>query len=250
MIFVSDDYAKKVWTNHERKSAQARAITEASEYVLPFRFDDTELPGLRRTVGYLDSSDIDAPTLANIIDKKLGPRPRRNYFPPEPVALFDGLGADTDQEKEAIRSVALGFMRSLARMTEDERWLLGTIFAVGCETEMPENVHVELDILRRDLGMPIAEVESSLRGMTSLGVSMEVRESGENHDDATIAVSWSDHTAYPAGSLEEEFSFERSTEIAAAMLEVGLDHYCLQCATDPIKAMDFSGLAGTGEGNA
>lgn len=45
VLFASDDYAKKVWTNHERQSAQARAIEENTEYILPVRFDDTEVPG-------------------------------------------------------------------------------------------------------------------------------------------------------------------------------------------------------------
>lgn len=246
VIFVSEHYARKVWTNHERKSAQARAITEAGEYLLPFRFDETELPSLRRTVGYLDSSTVDAATLAALINMKLGPRVREKYFPPEPDALFEALDATADEEKEAVRGVASGFMLSLGRMTEEERWLLGTIFAVGCPSEMPQNMHVELDIIRRDLAMPIAEVQSKLRGMSALGVEMEIRESGDegaSHEDATIAISWSDHTIHPDDSLAQEFAFERSTEIAAAMLEVGMDHYCLECARDRIVAMDFSGLA-------
>src|SRR5439155_16540320 len=40
VVFVSSHYAAKVWTNHERKSAQARAFSEAREYVLPAKFDD------------------------------------------------------------------------------------------------------------------------------------------------------------------------------------------------------------------
>jgi hypothetical protein len=54
VLFASADYARKVWTNHERRSAQARALRERSEYVLPARFDDTEIPGLSSTVGYID----------------------------------------------------------------------------------------------------------------------------------------------------------------------------------------------------
>jgi hypothetical protein len=45
VIFISKYYAKKLWTNHERQSAQARAFTENEEYLLPVRFDDTEIPG-------------------------------------------------------------------------------------------------------------------------------------------------------------------------------------------------------------
>ena len=54
LIFVSHHYAKKVWTKHELRQAQARAIAEEREYILPLRLDDTELPGLNSTVGYID----------------------------------------------------------------------------------------------------------------------------------------------------------------------------------------------------
>jgi hypothetical protein len=38
VMFVSLAYAKKLWTNHERESAQSRAFTERREYILPARF--------------------------------------------------------------------------------------------------------------------------------------------------------------------------------------------------------------------
>lgn len=54
IMFISKNYAAKRWTNHERQSAQARAFKENREYILPVRLDDTEIPGLRETVGYVD----------------------------------------------------------------------------------------------------------------------------------------------------------------------------------------------------
>ncbi len=74
VIFVSKDYAKKVWTTHERRSARARALQSNQEYVLPVRFDDTEIPGLRSTVGYVDVRSLLPEKLAELIFKKLGPR--------------------------------------------------------------------------------------------------------------------------------------------------------------------------------
>ena len=53
-MFISEHYAKKRWTNHERKSAQARAFNENREYILPVRLDDTAIPGIRETIGYID----------------------------------------------------------------------------------------------------------------------------------------------------------------------------------------------------
>src|SRR5215470_2973750 len=54
VLFASADYAIKVWTNHERKSALERALLENEEYILPTRFDDTEIPGLRPSLRYVD----------------------------------------------------------------------------------------------------------------------------------------------------------------------------------------------------
>lgn len=54
IIFISENYKKKAWTNHERQSAQARAFEESKEYILPIKLDDTEIAGINSTVGYLD----------------------------------------------------------------------------------------------------------------------------------------------------------------------------------------------------
>ena len=50
IAFFSAHYARKVWTNHERQSAQARALEENREYLLPARFDDTPIPGVLSTI--------------------------------------------------------------------------------------------------------------------------------------------------------------------------------------------------------
>lgn len=54
IMFCSENYSKKLWTNHERESAQERAFKESSEYILPAKLDDTEIPGLPNTVVYID----------------------------------------------------------------------------------------------------------------------------------------------------------------------------------------------------
>lgn len=71
LMFISADYAKKAWTTHERRSALARVIEEGGDYVLPARFDDTDLPGLRPTTGYVDLRQIAPQTLVEFVLKKL-----------------------------------------------------------------------------------------------------------------------------------------------------------------------------------
>lgn len=71
VLFISQHYAAKVWTNHERKSAQARALAENREYVLPVRLDDTEIPGILPTIGYIDLRKTSIEELAEISIKKV-----------------------------------------------------------------------------------------------------------------------------------------------------------------------------------
>ena len=54
VMFLSEHYARKLWTSHELENAQARAFEENEEYILPVRIDDTEIPGILSTIGYLD----------------------------------------------------------------------------------------------------------------------------------------------------------------------------------------------------
>ena len=71
IIFISKWYANKNWTNHERMSAQARAFTESEEYVLPIRLDNTQIPGIRPTVGYIDGNKYTPKQICNMILKKI-----------------------------------------------------------------------------------------------------------------------------------------------------------------------------------
>jgi len=71
VIFISRHYAEKVWTNHERRSAQARALQENREYILPVRLDDTEVPGISPTVGYIDLRKTSIEDLAEMTVEKV-----------------------------------------------------------------------------------------------------------------------------------------------------------------------------------
>lgn len=53
IMFISESYARKLWTNLERQAMQARAFQEHQEYILPARFDETPIPGVLPTVGYI-----------------------------------------------------------------------------------------------------------------------------------------------------------------------------------------------------
>jgi len=71
VMFLSRAYASKVWTNHERSSAQARAFQEKNEYILPARFDDTEIPGIKPTVGYIDLKQYTPEKFGELVIEKI-----------------------------------------------------------------------------------------------------------------------------------------------------------------------------------
>jgi hypothetical protein len=70
--FISKHYKEKIWTNYEVRTAIARAIENKEEYILPVKFDDTELDGIRSTLGHIDISKMSPEEMATLIIKKLG----------------------------------------------------------------------------------------------------------------------------------------------------------------------------------
>lgn len=72
VMFVSAEYTNRIWTTHERRSAQARALQEkGGDYILPIRIDDTDLPGLPPTVGYLNIQQYNINQIADMLIAKL-----------------------------------------------------------------------------------------------------------------------------------------------------------------------------------
>jgi hypothetical protein len=71
VVFVSREYRDRKWTNHELRSAQARALEEkGNEYILPIKVDDAELDGLPPSIGYLPI-DLGIEKIGELLIKKL-----------------------------------------------------------------------------------------------------------------------------------------------------------------------------------
>ena len=77
VMFVSNAYGTKLWTNHERKAAQSKAFRQNSEYILPVRIDDTEIPGMLPTTGYVRAEEKTPDQLASLLVEKLTRSPTR-----------------------------------------------------------------------------------------------------------------------------------------------------------------------------
>jgi hypothetical protein len=71
VMFISESYARKMWPIHERRSALARAVRQIDEYILPVRFDNTLLDGIRHTIGHIDATKKTPEDVAKLIIAKL-----------------------------------------------------------------------------------------------------------------------------------------------------------------------------------
>jgi len=76
VMFFSQHYVAKAWTKHELKAAQARALNENKEYILPIRLDSTEIPGILQTTAYLDWHEETTESVAEALLEKLGEVPQ------------------------------------------------------------------------------------------------------------------------------------------------------------------------------
>ena len=90
VIFLSEHYAQKLWTKHELQSAQARAFDEENrEYILPVRLDDTEIPGLLLTAGYLDLRSMTIDGIYQALVEKLSGATSQTTARPQPKSRED-----------------------------------------------------------------------------------------------------------------------------------------------------------------
>lgn len=79
VIFISEFYPVKLWTKHELKAAQTRDFEEDIEYILPVRFDNTVIPGLNQTIGYIDANTVTPNELAERIAEKIKSLPNKVF---------------------------------------------------------------------------------------------------------------------------------------------------------------------------
>ncbi len=69
--FISVHYKERAWTEYEVKTAISRAIENREDYILPARFDDTKIDGIRSSVGMMDLRKYSTEEFAEIILQKI-----------------------------------------------------------------------------------------------------------------------------------------------------------------------------------
>lgn len=239
VLFVSKNYAAKVWTNHERRSMQERAIQENEEYILPARFDATEIPGLRGTVGHVSLKSRSPRQLADLIVEKLGPRQRVDFLPPTPDRLFQRVKANTKARREETSAQLYCFHEAMKRMNIDERKVLIDFVWHSCHTKMPKNFHINLDLLRRETGFPTPKLRQILGNLSSLGFTCRIKEQRNSNE---LLPQYFVEMEFHALRTAVEEPGPHNTLVDAVFDEIG-EQICSDCARKDLMAADFSQLS-------
>ena len=245
VVFASKEYAAKAWPTRERQSVQARAIEESHEYILPARFDDTPIPGLLDTVHYIDLRQESPEALSELIAKKLGKDVRRYYLPPNLDRLHTILGIEDDFDVQGeADSHARSFFEVLLRMNSDERDAVIGLIRFGCPAELPGNVHIDADLLRRYTGMSVPKLQRLLGDVRSLGFECTMQktpheDSGRSEemlgDVEMFRMEWVNLT----GKGDRNVS---ALVVAWKMILGATEHYCDEHGSEFLQRLDFSQL--------
>lgn len=197
VMFVSAAYGEKMWTNLERRSALARAITERGPYVLPVRLDDTALSGLLPTVAYLDARVEGTQGIIDAIHAKLGTE--RTEVP----AAYAGRVPQTADEMQELLALRPGFW---------EWWLYAGTLQLGIKALEDKYLDFEMGYARPS------------------GISYEGREAYEflkSTNTNALALVSSFNTVLDAGTWARAFGApgvpgdpERIRHIAQRLLDV------------------------------
>lgn len=160
-------------------------------------------------------------------------------FPPIPDRLFKRLGLRNKQDQETASYIARCFFETLKRMDSVERQLIYEIFLHCCPAELPENVHINVDLLRRIANMSSARMKRILAGLVSLGFECSIREDpdeehGIGKPQSILVLEWHLMAVLAGGNY---------TGFAKELIDAATDGYCEDHAREALLRLDFCQIA-------
>ena len=127
VMFISKHYPLKPWTNHERQSVQARVFQGSEDYLIPVRLDDTEVPGVLPSVGYIDGRQHTPSQVAALIQAKIQGKPTPRALLSKPTLVKNEKAPEKQTKSERALSPSEGGGRR--KVVSSGRWtLLGDAF--------------------------------------------------------------------------------------------------------------------------
>jgi hypothetical protein len=98
VMFISQHYPLKKWTESVRTAAQQHALRDANEYLIPIQLDHTEVPGIREAASYRDLRQHTLQSIVDWLEQKLAETRDRSGPPPKSHDLRSG-NVPSNQEK-------------------------------------------------------------------------------------------------------------------------------------------------------
>ena len=122
----------------------------------------------------------------------------------------------------------------------------------GCPADLPQNVHIDVDFLRRLSGKPVARLKRLLGGMRSLGFKCSIRESTEEENRESTEEEKCVHGTVLGDSYLFELNWVDLSDgggeypsllVASEMVVGATENYCEEHGADFLERLDFSQLS-------
>jgi hypothetical protein len=125
-------------------------------------------------------------------------------------------------------------------MTSTERLVVYSLLIHGCPHDLPENIHIELDLLRRVTKLSDNQLYEILSGLASLGfiITLPKRLTATQNKAHLRWLIWSNEFAKLATKQSSNF-----THVAVAMVGIVARHYCELHAMRILERLNFSALS-------
>lgn len=123
MMFISEHYKQKYWTQFEQERMKARSFFAKNKraYILPFRLDNTEIAGITDTLIYLTAEKLNEEQLAEAIFNKIS-KQKTKYILLQKMTLF--LSSNFFFAVSILSVVALGLITiSRSEFSEQPRFV-------------------------------------------------------------------------------------------------------------------------------
>jgi hypothetical protein len=101
VMLISKYYPLKKWTEVQRRSAQERALRDADKYILPVHLDDSEVPGIAETKGYIDLRQHSMESLVILLEQDLMQTKGQAGPPSQSHDLRSGNVSSTHRKSES-----------------------------------------------------------------------------------------------------------------------------------------------------
>lgn len=242
IVFISENYEKKLWTNHELKSAQARAFVENSEYILPVKFDNTDIPGIRKTTGFLDIKNMAPAVLGEKIVLKLGDIEPVEHIPLKKQFVYDFVRHTySGVIKRDIDDCVNNVFTTLKSTTDKERHLLTTLHLHTCPHDITTDLHQDIALFERMSGYSKTEILGLIKGLTHLGFEYTIKKKYHGCENDGNLTEY-EELSLKLMSRRTDLAFDNLTIFLYLIYYGARRGHCSNCSYKVLNRLDFTNL--------